>query len=177
MNLLGAFFRRGRQRRTLSYHSSKSAKRAGKTGGTFLALSSTYWEPIVTLRNSNSYSNIVCEYVGEYYRRIFAGACDSALDIHALAPTRLECAAIEQFGSSVGSACRESEESGRGAVAGRSSGPSQPRTTRLPTTRPEWTWSLRPQCSQSTVEVSLAHGLLALLTIRPHWHRRRVAST
>ena len=50
-------------------------------------------------------------------------------------------------------------------------------STRLPTTRPEWTWILRPQCSQSTVEASLAHGLPTLLTIRPHWHRRRVLST
>ena len=50
-------------------------------------------------------------------------------------------------------------------------------STRLPTTRPEWTWILRPQCSQSTVEASRAHGLPTLLTIRPHWHRRRVAST
>ena len=46
--------------------------------------------------------------------RIFAGACESALHIHALAAARLECAAIEQLGSSVGSACRESGESGRG---------------------------------------------------------------
>lgn len=50
-------------------------------------------------------------------------------------------------------------------------------STRLPTTRPEWTWILRPQCSQSTVEASRAQGLRALLTIRPHWHRRRVLST
>ena len=137
------------------------------------------WEPIITLR----YTYYLYSYIYSYFlgknRRISSGVCDTVLGIHALAAARLECAAIEQFGSSVGSACRESEESGRRAFAGagRSSGPSQPRTTRLPTTRPEWTWILRPQCSQSTVEVSLAHGLLALLTIRPHWHRRRVAST
>ena len=47
----------------------------------------------------------------------------------------------------------------------------------LPSIKPEWTWILRPQCSQSTVEASRAQGLQALLTIRPHWHRRRVLST
>lgn len=50
-------------------------------------------------------------------------------------------------------------------------------SSRLPSTKPEWTWILRPQCSQSTVEASRAHGLPTLLTVRPHWHRRRVLST